>query len=182
MRIVQLNAATLPVYCRDLASLLRDAIHSGASVGFQQPLSQEDAERSFYSQRAELDKGTRLLWIARDESGVAATASLLLSPQPDSRNRAEVKLLLVHRRARRNGIGRKLMAEVEQAALARQRGLIHLDIQARSSAEAFYRALNYRRLGELPDYIGSPDGCYHPAVIYYKRLFAVTSGLRAVAS
>lgn len=181
MRIVQLNAATLPVYCHELASVLLDAINSGASVGYQQQLTQEEAERTFWQMRPELDNATRLLWIARDEQGVQATVSLLLNRQPDALNRAEVKSLLVHRRARRTGIGRKLVGELEHAALRHHRGLIYLDAQARSPAESFWRGLNYRILGELPDYACSPDGYYRPAVIYYKRLFTATSTLRTVA-
>lgn len=90
--------------------------------------------------------------------------------------------LLVHSRARRNGVGLALMKTLEQAALQQQRGLLYLDTQAGSAAEALYRSLGYRCLGEMPDYAAGPDGYYYSTVIYYKRLFTVTPSSRAIAS
>ncbi|WP_202308596.1 GNAT family N-acetyltransferase [Dryocola clanedunensis] len=181
MKIVALNAATLPIYYRELATLLLDSMASGASVGYQQPLSREEAENTFYRLRSALDKGELLMWIARDEQGLVGFVRLELCLEPDGLNRAVIKSLLVHRRARRRGIAKQLITALEKAALANHRGLISLDIQAGTPAEAFYRAQGYRCLGELPDYLRSQDGYYHPAVIYYKRLFAVNQVIRAIA-
>lgn len=182
MKIVPLNAATLPVYCRELGALLLDAIESGASVGYQSGTSREDAESAFYRLRGALDKGDLLIWIARDERGLLGTVRLELSNESEGLNRATPKLLLVHRRARRQGIGKQLITAMENAATTHHRGLLCLDVQASTSAEAFYRAQGYRCLGELPDYICSSDGYYHPAVIYYKRLFAVNQFAQCRAS
>lgn len=182
MKIVPLNAATLPIYCREIASLLLDSIASGASMGYQQALSLEEAESTFYHLRGVLDKGEVLMWIARDEQGLMGTVRLELCNEPDGLNRAVIKSLLVHHRVRRHGIARQLINALEKSAIARHRGLLSLDIQAGTPAEAFYRAQGYRCLGELPDYICSNDGYYHPGVIYYKRLFAVNQFVRAIAS
>lgn len=83
---------------------------------------------------------------------------LELCQKPNGRNRAEVVKLLVHSRARRNGVGQALMKTLEYAALQQQRGLLYLDTQAGSAAEALYRSLGYRCLGELPDYAAVPMG------------------------
>lgn len=182
MKIVPLNAATLPVYCRELGSLLLDSIESGASVGYQPGTSREDAESAFYRLRGALDKGEQLMWIARDERGLLGSVRLELCNESDGLNRAVPKCLLVHRQARRQGIGKQLIAAMEKTAITHHRGLLCLDIQASTPAEAFYRAQGYRCLGELPDYICSPDGYYHPAVIYYKRLFAVNQFMQRIAS
>lgn len=107
---------------------------------------------------------------------------LELCQKPNGRNRAEVVKLLVHSRARRNGVGQALMKMLEQAALQQRRGLLYLDTQTGSAAEALYRSLGYRCLGEIPDYAAGPDGYYHPTIIYYKRLFIVTPSSRAIAS
>jgi len=182
MNIVPLNAATLPVYCRELAALLLDSIASGASVGYQQTLSREEAESTFYRLRGALDNGEIKMWIARDEYGLMGVVRLELCNEPDGLNRATIKSLLVHRRSRRQGIGKQLISALEKAAADYHRGLLFLDIQAGTPAEAFYRSQGYRCLGELPDYVCSHDGYYHPAVIYYKRLFAVNQFIRAIAS
>jgi acetyltransferase len=182
MKLVQLNAATLPVYCPELAELLLDTLHSGASVGYQRTISLQEAESAFSHFRNELDKGERLIWIARDEQGLAGSISLQLPAQPEALNRANIKLLLVHRRARRSGVGKKLLAELEKTACMRQRGLLSLEVPAGSAAETFYRSQGYRCLGEIPDYLYSAGGYYQPAAIYFKRLFAVNQFARSIAS
>lgn len=182
MKIVPINAATLPIYRDELARLLTDAVTHGASVGYDTLIPHEDAESYFHSLRPALAKGELLLWIARNERGVVGTVQLELCQKPNGRNRAEVVKLLVHSRARRNGVGLSLMKTLEQAALQQQRGLLYLDTQAGSAAEALYRSLGYRCLGEMPDYAAGPDGYYHSTVIYYKRLFTVTPSSRAIAS
>ena len=70
----------------------------------------------------------------------------------------------------RDGMGQQLMHAVEQAARQHKRGLLYLDTQAGSDAEAFYSALGYTRVGELPNYCQSPDGTYSPTAIYFKTL------------
>ena len=125
MKIVLINAATLPIYRDELARLLTDAVTHGASVGYDTLIPHEDAESYFHSLRPALAKGELLLWIARDERGVVGTVQLELCQKPNGRNRAEVVKLLVHSRARRNGVGQALMKSLEHAALQQQRGLLY---------------------------------------------------------
>jgi acetyltransferase len=86
-------------------------------------------------------------------------------------NRAEVQKLLVHPRARRQGIARALMQTAEARARELGRGLLYLDTEAGSGAEDFYRALGYTFIGGLPEYACSPDGEWRANAIYYKTLF-----------
>ena len=182
MKIVQLNASTLPVYRRELAGLLMDAVLHGASVGYKHPLTQEDAENYIRELAPAIAKNELLLWIARDERGIVGSIQLGLYQKPNGQNRSEIQKLLVHSKTRRQGIGKALISSLERAAYELQRGLLYLDTQAGSSAEAFYRTMGYRCLGEIPDFACTPDGYYHPTVIYYKRLFAVNPQIRAIAS
>ncbi|MFC0227712.1 GNAT family N-acetyltransferase [Serratia aquatilis] len=174
MNIIQVNAAALPIYVEELASVLIDAITHGASVGYTSQITREEATRYFHSLCPALAEEELLLWIAKDESGVIGTVQLSLCQKPNGLNRAEVQKLLVHSHARRNGIGRKLMKELEKSALAQSRGLLFLDTQVDSVAEHLYRSLGYQRVGELPDYAAAPDGSYYPTAIYYKRLFLLS--------
>ncbi|PKH18264.1 GNAT family N-acetyltransferase [Enterobacterales bacterium CwR94] len=176
MKIVMLNAATLPVYRGDLAHLLCNA------TGYPHPPRQEEAEGYFHSLRASMAKGERLLWIARDEEGVVGSVQLKLPLFHEGQNRAEIQRLLVHQRARRRGVGKRLLAELERTAQSNQRGVLCLHLIAGSPAEAFYRAQGYRCLGELPDYATTSDGHCHAAMFYYKRLFIAAGTLRAIAS
>ncbi len=182
MKIVQLNASTLPVYRNELAGLLMDAVVHGASVGYKNPLSREDAENYIRDLTPIIAKNELLLWIARDERGIVGSIQLGLCQKPNGQNRSEIQKLLVHSKARRQGIGKSLITALERTAYELQRGLLYLDTQAGSAAQAFYRTMGYRCLGEIPDYACTPDGYYHPTVIYFKRLFAVNQQIRAIAS
>lgn len=183
MKIVLLNAATLPIYRRELAQLLMDAVAHGASIGYNTPtLAQEEAESYYHSLRPAITKGTLLLWIARDATGIVGTIQLDLCQKPNGLNRAEVQKLLVHSRSRRTGIGHRLIIELENTAVQLHRGLLYLDTEAGSRAESFYRAQGYRCMGEIPDYACTPDGCYHPTVIYFKKLFSANQKHTAIAS
>lgn len=183
MKIVLLNAATLPIYRSELASLLIDAVSHGASIGYNtRSLSQEEAESYYHGLRPAITKSTLLLWIARDEVGIVGTIQLDLCQKPNGLNRAEVQKLLVHSRSRRAGIGHKLIIEMENTAVQLHRGLLYLDTEAGSPAESFYRAQGYRYMGEIPDYACTPDGYYHPTAIYFKRLFYVNQSHTVIAS
>ncbi|MEH2922902.1 GNAT family N-acetyltransferase [Samsonia erythrinae] len=175
MKLIQLDATTLPHYHEELANLLIDAVEKGASVGYCSPLSYKEAVTYFHRLQTTLANGERMLWIAHDAEGVTGSVQLELCQKANGKNRAEIQKLLVHSRARRIGIGRQLIQLLEKSAFLQKRGLLYLDTQTGSSAEMFYRALGYLHLGDLPDYACTPDGCYHPTAIYYKRLFAVNS-------
>lgn len=90
-------------------------------------------------------------------------------------NRAEVQKLLVNSRARRSGVGRELMRTLEGRARALGRGLLYLDTESGSGAEAFYRALGYTCIGGLPEYACSSHGEWRANAIYYKTLFLRSS-------
>ncbi|MCU5771605.1 GNAT family N-acetyltransferase [Erwiniaceae bacterium BAC15a-03b] len=182
MKTVLLNATTLPHYRSELAGLLIDAVASNAPPGYQQRKTYEEAESYFHSLRRDMAKGERLLWIARDAQGVTGSVQLEICQKPDGQNRAEIQKLLVHPRARRQGMAKMLMNALESSAAELQRGLLFLNTRAGSPAEAFYRAQGYHCIGEIPDYASSSDGYYHPAVIYYKKLFSVNQLIRSVAS
>jgi acetyltransferase len=154
-----------------LIDLLLDAVHNGASVGFVLPLTREEAGRYWDGLLPSVADSSRLLWTALDGAGLVGSVQLELATKKNGLNRAEVQKLLVHSRARRGGVGRALMQALEAAALELRRGLLHLDTEARSGAEEFYRALGYTCIGGLPDYACSPQGEWRANAIYYKTLF-----------
>lgn len=47
MKIIALNASTLPVYCRELAIVMLDVLADGSLPGYQQSISREEAESAF---------------------------------------------------------------------------------------------------------------------------------------
>ncbi|MGY4814920.1 GNAT family N-acetyltransferase [Pseudomonas chlororaphis subsp. piscium] len=166
----RVHAESFAHYRQGLIDLLFDAVGHGASVGFMADLDEEQARAYVNSVQASVTDGSLLLWVVVQDERVLASVQLALCQKPNGLNRAEVQKLQVRHEARRRGLGQQLMHAVEQAAHQHKRGLLYLDTEAGSDAEAFYGALGYTRVGELPNYCQSPDGTYTPTAIYFKTL------------
>ncbi|OCR26511.1 acetyltransferase [Pseudomonas syringae] len=166
----RVNTESFAHYRHGLVELLLDAVKNGASVGFMADLDVEQAYAWCDGLKTDLENNSLLLWVVVEDEKVLASAQLSLCQKPNGLNRAEVQKLLVRNDAQRRGLGQQLMQAVEKAAAQYQRGLLHLDTEAGSPAEAFYRSLGYVRVGELPNYCQSPDGRYTPTAIYFKTL------------
>ncbi|MGN7741262.1 GNAT family N-acetyltransferase [Pseudomonas sp. 22526] len=166
----RVHAESFAHYRQGLIDLLFDAVGHGASVGFMADLDDEQARAYVNSVQASVTDGSLLLWVVVQDERVLASVQLALCQKPNGLNRAEVQKLQVRHDARRRGLGQQLMHAVEQAAHQHKRGLLYLDTEAGSDAEAFYGALGYTRVGELPNYCQSPDGTYTPTAIYFKTL------------
>ena len=83
---------------------------------------------------------------------------------------ADIAKQLVHRRARRRGVARALMDEVERVALAAGFSLLTLDTVRSDAAEFLYLKAGWQRLGVIPDYALYPDGRFCDTVVFYKKL------------
>jgi len=169
--VQRIAAPELPTHREALVDLLIDAVEHGSSLGFVLPLARDEISRYWDGLAPSLADGSRLLWIATDAGAALGTVQLELATKKNGVNRAEVQKLLVDSSARRGGVGRALMLAVEEAAQFLKRGLVYLDTEAGSGAEAFYRALGYTCIGGLPEYACSPQGEWRANAIYYKTLF-----------
>ncbi|MFF7855046.1 GNAT family N-acetyltransferase [Streptomyces sp. NPDC007904] len=157
----------------ELAGLLADTVAGGASVGFLAPLGPEEAAAWWRERSAAVAAGSLAVWVARGRQGrVLGTVSLALPDKPNSRHRAELVKLMVHREARGRGLGRGLLAVAEREAAAFGITLLHLDTETGSPAERLYRSAGWTPVGAIPDYAADPAGVLRPTTIYYKRLGA----------
>ncbi|MEU3525793.1 GNAT family N-acetyltransferase [Streptomyces sp. NPDC038707] len=154
-----------------LAALLTDTVASGASVGFLAPLGHPEAV-AWWRERADAVAAGRLaVWAAvAAPDRVTGTVSLDFPDKPNSRHRAELVKLMVHRSARGQGLGRRLLTTAERAAAADGRTLLHLDTETGSPAERLYRSAGWTVAGTIPGYAASPAGELRPTTLYYKRL------------
>jgi acetyltransferase len=169
--IRELDATGVERLLPDLADLLVDAVHGGASVGFLAPLSIDEASRYWQGVADALAQGGRVMLVAEREGMLVGTIQLDLCQKANGVNRAEIQKLLVHSRARRGGVARALVAQAESRALDLRRGLLYLDTLAGSGAEGFYQACGYQKLGDLPGYASDTAGVWNATAIYYKTLF-----------
>jgi acetyltransferase len=171
MQVRMLDAAGAATHAAQLRGLLIDAVTHGASVGFVMPFSEAAADAYWRDVGEAVASGSRILLVAWREHVMVGTVQLDLCTKPNGVNRAEVQKLLVHSGARRGGAATALMAAAEMQALALRRGLLFLDTEAGSGAEALYQRLGYTRVGELPEYCATPGGAWRATAIYYKTLF-----------
>jgi ribosomal protein S18 acetylase RimI-like enzyme len=155
-----------------LIDLLTDAVDSGASVGFLPPLGRDEALEYWLGIIGEIDAGGRLLLAALRDDDLVGSVQLELASKANARHRAEVQRLIVHRSARRQGIGQRLMQELETAAVERGRTLLVLDTREGDASELLYRKLGYVRGGAIPGYARSADGALDATVFYYRELDA----------
>ena len=92
-----------------LASVLIDCVAGGASVSFMHPLPDPKARAFWRGLAGDVRSGDRVLLVAEDAAGIFGTVQVVLS-QPDNQpHRADIAKMLVHRRARRQGVGAALM-------------------------------------------------------------------------
>ncbi|MFF4359383.1 GNAT family N-acetyltransferase [Streptomyces sp. NPDC001604] len=153
-----------------LADLLVDTVDGGASIGFLAPLDRADALAWWKERAAAVAAGQLAVWAAHNGERVVGTVSLAFPDKPNSRHRAELVKLMVHRDARGQGLGRTLLTTVEEEAAAAGITLLHLDTETDSLAEHLYRAAGWTRIGAIPDYAAAPDGVLRPTSIYFKKL------------
>jgi GNAT superfamily N-acetyltransferase len=150
--------------------VLVDCVDGGASVSFMHPLARDHARR-FWSQVADgVARGERALIVAEDAGGIAGTVQLVLA-QPDNQpHRADVAKMLVHRRARRQGLGEALMRAAERVARDCGKTLLVLDTVTGGDAERLYARLGWQRVGVIPDFALWPRGGLCATTVFYRRL------------
>ena len=78
--------------------------------------------------------------------------------------------MLVLSSHRRRGLGRRLLAAAEAAALDAGRTLLVLDTEIGSAGEMLYRSCGWTALGAVPDHSYTTDGRLAAATVFFKAL------------
>jgi GNAT superfamily N-acetyltransferase len=152
-----------------LAALLVDCVEGGASVSFMHPLTHERASAFWRRIADDVEAGRKMLFAAVDAGGIVGTVQLILDLPENQPHRADIAKMLVHRRARRRGIGAALMRAAEDGARAAGRTLLVLDT-ASGDAERIYRRLGWQLAGVVPDFALWPQGGLCSTSFYYRKL------------
>nr|QIY74979.1 GNAT family N-acetyltransferase [Streptomyces sp. RLB1-33]QIY99749.1 GNAT family N-acetyltransferase [Streptomyces sp. S1D4-11] len=174
--VSRLDAERLRASAGELAELLIDTVEGGASIGFLAPLERAAAV-AWWEERVDAVSAGRLaVWVAHTADRILGTVSLVFPDKPNSRHRAELVKLMVHRDGRGQGVGRGLLTTAERAAATAGITLLHLDTETDSPAESLYRSAGWTRLGAIPDYAATPSGELRPTTIFYKRVGATVPG------
>jgi GNAT superfamily N-acetyltransferase len=152
-----------------LADVLIDCVEGGASVSFMHPLTLARALDFWREVAADATAGRRMLYLAEDADGVLGTVQVVLDQPENQPHRADISKMLVHRRARRLGVGEALMRAAEAGARTSGKSLLVLDT-ASDTAERLYQRLGWTMAGVVPDYALLPHGGLCATSFYYRKL------------
>jgi len=153
-----------------LAEVLIDCVEGGASVSFMSPLSRERAV-AFWRRVADgVAAGQRALIIAEDAQEICGTVQLIFAEPENQPHRADLAKMLVHRRARRRGLGAALMRAAEATARDCGKTLLILDTVTGGDAERLYERLGWLRVGVIPGYALFPTGALCSTTYFYRKL------------
>ena len=165
-RLDALDAAQID----QLADVLIDCVDGGASVSFMHPLSRDRAVAFWRRVASGVATGERALLVAEDADGLCGTVQLVLE-QPDNQpHRADLAKMLVHRRARRQGLGAALLRAAEATARDCGKTLLVLDAVTDGDAARMYERLGWVRVGVIPGYALWPRGGLCSTTVYYREL------------
>jgi len=153
-----------------LAELLVDCVAGGASISFMHPLPLPQALAFWRKVADDVRRGDRALLVAHDAQGICGTVQLVLAQPPNQPHRADLAKMLVHRRARRRGIGEALMRAAEALARDCGKSLLVLDTVVGSAAERLYGRLGWQSVGIIPGYALLPQGGLCDTHYFYRDL------------
>jgi GNAT superfamily N-acetyltransferase len=154
-----------------LGDVLIDCVEGGASVSFMLPMTRAKADAFWQGTAAGVARGERLVLAAEDDAGaIVGTVQVILQQPENQPHRGDVAKMLVHRRARRLGVGAALLAAAEREALAAGKTLLVLDTVTGSDADRMYARQGWQRCGEIPYYALWPDGTPCPTTVFFKFL------------
>ncbi len=136
------------------------------------PMTLAKAEAFWRAAAASVAREERVVLAAEDAVGrIIGTAQVVWAEPENQPHRADVAKMLVHRDARRMGVGAALLAAAERAAAAAGRTLLVLDT-ASAEAVRLYERAGWQRCGVIPGYALWPGGGQCSTTVFYKSLRA----------
>jgi ribosomal protein S18 acetylase RimI-like enzyme len=168
--VKELSADEAEAHLDDLAGILADAVESGASVSFLLPFTLEMGQAFWRKVIAAVRENAAVLLGAYSHGELVGTVQLRLDTPANQQHRGEIVKLLVHRRARGQGIGRALLQALEKSARKRGRVLLVLDTHEGSPASKLYRSQGFVCAGTVPGYAQLPLGGFGDTSVYFKDL------------
>jgi GNAT superfamily N-acetyltransferase len=153
-----------------LTDVLIDCVEGDASVSFMHPLTRDRAVAFWRRVANDVATGARALVVAEDAHGLCGTVQLIFDLPENQPHRGDLAKMLVHRRARRQGLGAALMRAAEDTARACGKTLLVLDAVTGGDAARLYERLGWVRVGDIPRYALMPRGGFCSTTYYYRDL------------
>ncbi len=153
-----------------LTDVLLDCVAGGASVSFMHPLPRERAAAFWRDVAQGVTAGHRVLLVAEDTLGICGTVQLIFDLPENQPHRADLAKMLVHRRARHQGLGAALLQAAEAAAGESGKTLLVLDAVTGGDGARLYERAGWVRVGDIPNYALFPRGGFCSTTVYYRDL------------
>jgi GNAT superfamily N-acetyltransferase len=154
-----------------LSDVLIDCVEGGASVSFMLPMTRAKAETFWRHVAQALARGERAVLLAEDAAqSIVGTVQVILLQPENQAHRADIAKMLVHRRARRRGVGAALLAAAEYSALSAGKTTLVLDTVTDGDAERLYARQGWQVCGQIPNYALWPDGRPCSTTVFFKLL------------
>lgn len=167
----RLGAGEAAAAVEGLADVLVDCVEGGASVSFMLPLARDKALAFWRGVADGVARGERALLVAEDaQAAIIGTVQLVMAMPDNQPHRADVAKMLVHRRARRAGVGRRLLAALDEVAKEEGKTVLVLDTVTGGDAERLYERAGWQRAGVVPKLALMPDGAFCATTFFYKHL------------
>jgi GNAT superfamily N-acetyltransferase len=178
IRTVQDAPGQVAALALALSQVLLDCVEGGASVSFMWPLSLQQALAFWDGVLASAQRGERIVLLAEDSASgdIVGTVQVVFAAADNQPHRADIAKMLVHRRARRGGVGAALLQAAESAARAAGRTLLVLDTVTGGDGERLYTRLGWQRVGVIPGYALWPRGGPCDTTYFYKTLSQPADG------
>jgi GNAT superfamily N-acetyltransferase len=155
-----------------LSDILIDCVAGGASVSFMLPMTQDKADAFWRGVAAGVASGERILLVAEDAGEIVGTVQVILRQPENQPHRADIAKMLVHRKARKRGVGAALMRAAEDAAGRAGKTVLVLDTVTGSDGERLYTRLGWQRVGVIPNYALWPQGGLCDTTYFHKQITA----------
>jgi GNAT superfamily N-acetyltransferase len=173
--LVDASAQTFDAALPALVDLLQACVAGGASIGWPTRRRRTPRPPSGAAASDAALQGERRFWLAladaADPASGARQHAAALAGMPNGRHRADVMKVMVHPRARRQGLAEGPDAPRRGARPWRTgRWLLVLDTLAGSDAERLYARLGYQLCGRIPDYAELGDGRTAATTVMYRKL------------
>jgi GNAT superfamily N-acetyltransferase len=163
-----------------LADVLVDCVEGGASVSFMLPFSRERAVAFWRRVAEDVVAHKRALLVAEDDQGICGTVQLIFDLPENQPHRADLAKMLVHRRARRRGLGEALMRAAEEVARSHGKTLLVLDAVTGGDGARLYEKLGWVRVGDIPNFALYPQGGLCSTTYFYRDLSTPTQPHRTL--
>jgi GNAT superfamily N-acetyltransferase len=153
-----------------LADVLIDCVEGGSSIGFMHPLTRGRAVAFWCGVAEGVAAGRRAILVAEDTQGICGTVQVVYDLPENQPHRGDLTKMLVHRRARRQGLGAALVRAAEETARECGKTLLVLDAVTDGDAARLYARLGWVRVGDVPRYALMPEGAYCSTTVFYRNL------------